>query len=329
MKKLLNLILLTSFWHTLHAQSGIPTTPTILRQSISGAKWIYTNLDAAVQAADMNDILYLSGGTFHLTAPLTKKVVLYGTGYHADSSRAVQKTVIIRDFKLGVGANSSFFCGIQFKGNITTDATMQETIYWNRCRLYGIATTHSALFELRECIVGMVQLFGQSTLTASNTVFEQRLVANSGYLSVQNSIFLGHGDAQAQNDFVIKQFVSTEITNSIILLKNPAFLQGGTPNAIRNNLLVGSNDRIIGLDADASNVRRPLSDRDNIFIRRHDVYEEASDFHLKPNVDTTKGVYSGSIPHFRATPPVHISHIEIREQNQNTLNLKVKVRTNG
>jgi hypothetical protein len=82
------------------------------------------------------------------------------------------------------------------------------------------------------------------------------------------------------------------------------------------------------LDADVSNVRRPLSDRDNIFIRRHDVYEEASDFHLKPGIDVTKGIYAGNIAYFRATPPVHMTETRILQQGQNSLNIQVKVRTN-
>ncbi|MEY4935301.1 MAG: hypothetical protein RIS64_1660 [Bacteroidota bacterium] len=328
MKHLLTFIMSLHLLKVAVAQTnlGMPVSPTILRQGISGAKWIYTNLDAAVQAAEPDDILYLSGGTFRLTNSLNKKVTIFGTGYRSDSARAMGKSEIILPFKLDAGAGSSYFCAIHFKGNIETQSTLSETVHFGRCRITGFLTTHLGQFDLRECVVGNVNLGAGSSLTTSNSVFERQLAANNGYLTAQNCVFLGYGDSQ--NDYVIKQFVATEVAHSIFLLKNPFLLQGGTPNSIRNNLVIGNNDRIIGLDADTSNVRQPFSYRNSIFTLRHDLFEEASNYRVQDPLYSNKGIYSGTSPKFRATPPIQLVEIQMEQMTQNTINLQVRLRNN-
>ena len=86
----------------------------------AGNVQVYTDLTAAITAANANAELYLSGGSFLVPGgfALDKTLHFIGAGIHPDSSGATGPTILTTDgsayFRLTTGANGSSFTGIRF-----------------------------------------------------------------------------------------------------------------------------------------------------------------------------------------------------------------------
>lgn len=88
----------------------------------TGAPQVFTDINAALAAAQPNDKLYFSGGTFSSSAAITISTPLHfiGAGIHPDSSAVTSTTTITTtagNFVITTGASGSTFTGIRFNPN--------------------------------------------------------------------------------------------------------------------------------------------------------------------------------------------------------------------
>lgn len=123
------------------AASGIALSlsaqlPRIVVQG-SGTPQVFTDFEAAVTAAQPNDVLYLSGGTFGFTGGFTidKPLHLIGAGIHPDSSSVTATTTLqaltAEPLIITTAATGSSFTGLVFTNAPGTSGWVPIVRYGN------------------------------------------------------------------------------------------------------------------------------------------------------------------------------------------------------
>jgi len=152
----------------------------------AGAPQVYTDLAAAVAAAQSGDKLYLSGGNFAVTGDLVLDKTLHfiGAGVHPDSTNVTGLTAIAPTGSTQVltAALNSTFTGIRFVnimqfGNGTTDFSPTNVVF-QRCEF--MSYTHLA---------------AGSTSTFDECVFRHRFYGYGGSAVVTRCLFPFAGNA--------------------------------------------------------------------------------------------------------------------------------------
>lgn len=211
----------------------------------SGAPQVFTSIYDAVAAAQPNDKLYFSGGTFLANSGLTLTMPLHfiGAGIHPDSTAATLPTVLTTngsaDFVFPTSASGSSFTGIRFNpgGEIyygtngtdddavdmlfercsfkyvrlgwvepsTSSTTFNECVFYNGLGGYGGAAT------VDRCIFqgGAINIFRPSGLILRNSVVLGQRLQNSQNALVENCVFTYNGAP-------LWQVSGVQITNCII-----------------------------------------------------------------------------------------------------------------
>lgn len=211
----------------------------------TGAPQVFTDIYDAVAAAQPDDKLYLSGGTFLADSGLTFSMPLHfiGAGIHPDSTSATASTILTTngsaDFIFATSAGGSSFTGIRFNpagelnygtngndddpvdmlfercsfkylrlGQVepgTSSSTFNECIFYNGVGGYGGAAT------VDRCVVqgGPLNIFRPSGLTLRNSVLLGQRLQNSENAIVQNCVFTYDGAP-------LWQVSGVQITNCII-----------------------------------------------------------------------------------------------------------------
>jgi len=211
----------------------------------SGAPQVFTDIYTAVAAAQPNDKLYFSGGTFLADSGLTMSMPLHfiGAGIHPDSTSATAATILTtngsNDFIFTTSAGGSSFTGIRFNpggelyygtnGNDddpvdmmfercsfkffrlglvepgTSSSTFNECIFYDGFSGYGGAAT------VDRCVVqsGPINVFRPSGLILRNSVLLGQRLQNSENAIVQNCVFTYAGAP-------LWQVGGVQITNCII-----------------------------------------------------------------------------------------------------------------
>lgn len=218
--------------------------PRIVLQG-NGAPQVFASIYDAVAAAQPDDKLYFSGGTFLADSGLTLTIPLHfiGAGMHPDSSNVTMPTVLVTngsaDFVFNTSASGSSFTGIAFNpgGELYygTDGTNDDAVdmFFERCsfkwfRLGWVEpSTSSTVFEecvffdgsagyggsavMDRCVVqgGPLNIFRPTGLTLRNSVVLGQRLQNSGNSIVQNCVFT-YGGAP------LWQVGGVQITNCII-----------------------------------------------------------------------------------------------------------------
>jgi hypothetical protein len=334
---------------------GIPVQAPIVRQTTGGAISTYSSLDTAVLNA-------IDGDTLYSATTINKKLTMFGTGYNSDSSRTLGKTRIMGTaasgwgytyFTLGANTKGSFFCGIHFDCQIQANAIIAEDIYFSRCQIKNFYSNGVKVkVNFRESVIGNTYISSNSTLDASNCLFEGYLVGNysnlnnpsQSNLKIQNSILLGSSlysySSSGLAYGLIVGFSSIDISNSFIFLKpnsNASYYHSLLVNShdnFSNCLFVGDSTSTNNMNSStmtiSGNARQPQSFRQNVFVHLDDTFLPSSDYHLLSNSPyTNKGIYSGTITKFRATPPVHISSASVIRQSDGQLKIIFGVQTNN
>jgi hypothetical protein len=230
----------------------------------SGAPQVFTDLGAAVVAAQPGDKLYLSGGTFSVTGDLVvdKPLHFIGAGIGPDSSSVTNTTAISTSGETQVltAATGSSFTGIRFSNVMQYgdgSANYSPTgIVFQRCefgsyanlgagsetsideclfrhRLYGndgIAVVTRCIFTFGGTATHQpISAFGTGGLTMDHCTVIQGRVSNSPGAHVSNCIFTREGSAP------FWQSNGAVITNNLCVYT--ALVSNMTPAAESGNLL--------------------------------------------------------------------------------------------
>jgi hypothetical protein len=145
--------------------------PRIVVQG-NGTPQVFTDLTAAITAAQADDYIYLSGGTFSLPSGtlLNKTLHLVGAGIHPDSTGVTGRTEIQSNatYRISTAASGSSFTGIAFIGaqewsyGIVGDGSDDDPtgIVFQRCsfaaslNLSATPNSASSSTTFDECIFG-------------------------------------------------------------------------------------------------------------------------------------------------------------------------------
>ncbi|MBK8339282.1 MAG: right-handed parallel beta-helix repeat-containing protein [Flavobacteriales bacterium] len=136
----------------------------------TGAPQVFTDINAAIAAAQAGDKLYLSGGLFTSATDIIidKELHLIGAGIHPDSTSVTTTTTISTssgmDLRITTAASNSTFTGLvldpgQYTYYGTSNADDDPTgLLFQRCRFtermysYTESTTNTASATFDECI---------------------------------------------------------------------------------------------------------------------------------------------------------------------------------
>ena len=206
--------------------------PRIVVQG-AGDPSVYTDLVAAMAAAQPGDKLYLSGGTFLVDGNLLvdKRLHFIGAGIHPDSASVTATTTVFMDggnFILTTPCSGSTFTGISFhpEGSTYYGTTVDDDdptdLVFQRCEFVRGAinmngqggSTGSATFDecimhttgtnqnltgglgpvvITRCILNHKTLSGFSRLFLKNSVILDARLQNSSNCIVQNCVFTSDG----------------------------------------------------------------------------------------------------------------------------------------
>lgn len=329
-----NLLLLVLITTGLHAQAQ---QPRIVVQH-AGNVQVFSDLTAAITAANANADLYLSGGSFLVPGgfALDKTLHFIGAGINPDSSGATGPTILTTDgsayFRLTTGANGSSFTGIRFHtpGSSTcfglgTGAGDQdvESVEFLRCVfqqgvILGAVEPAASSSMFTECIFHRTINGYDAQAQFSRCIFDYQAGTGAeisgfgpnepggvGQLTVVNCVGLGTR---------IGNSPEATVTNSVFTRTSAPFWQSNNAS-LHNNLLVSSElmSNMSTLDTIDNILGVPIG---GIFQSEGDNYYQFSDnLHLLNNCPgvaagtdgTDVGIYGSGTPYKDGALP-HVPH---------------------
>ena len=335
---------------------GFAQVITVSNQSNSPGQ--YSNLQAAINAANPGDTLYVQGSTnSYGNITVNKRLTFIGPGFNPQGQFIV--TANIGSITLDSVVPTSSGTGSNFIGlNI---ANITETVYYSqinnilvdRCRISGSLKSYISgnNWIIRNCLfiwaghLNVINIGNWSNLVILNNVFSfSPFGPNSTFPAIENSyqssiiinnnIFTGYNQGGAFQNIANAQF-----SNNIFYGKSPT---GATSSVFSNNLSFGGSAPILPptgnigqnnlVNVDPQFVSIPV----NTFT-----FDYAYDFHLDTTLlgsdGTDIGIFGGTYPmpsfggyiitgHPRL-PQVYFLHLQNNVISLNTpLNITVKAR---
>ncbi|MCC7501384.1 MAG: hypothetical protein IT229_02565 [Flavobacteriales bacterium] len=213
------------------AGSAKAQPPRIVVQG-AGAPQVFTNINAALAAAQPNDKVYLSGGN-HISATqlvIDKPLQFIGAGVHPDSTSVTSTTMLgtgAGDIVITTAASGSTFIGIifnaasdlQYGTNVAEDDP--TGILFQRCRFtchlqlaLDASCTSSTVFD--ECIFNhYVSGNNNVSLTFTRSLFDYAISTGScinsgGNLFIDHCVFLGEQAFRNTSGATIKNSICTD-----------------------------------------------------------------------------------------------------------------------
>lgn len=288
--------------------------PRIVVQG-SGVPQVFTELTAAIAAAQPNDVLYCSAGSFTYTGGLEidKPLHFIGAGIHPDSTAATGTTTFYRGgnvepLRLLQSASGSTFTGIYFdnNGDGNSNFVMIEygseaandqvgNILFQRCRFrtstFNLAYDHGAtnpgpampglVTTFDECIISAALYVGNRGVVATRCIFDQAGTIsfnNAGLTTVDHCVFLGSrlGDCY-----------TAQVSNSIFTGNNHgnfSFFCGNCGGATVTNVLNGFDYWAYTGNSTMTLVNsQQITDPSTLFVSEsNNQYEFPDNLHLAP-----------------------------------------------
>jgi hypothetical protein len=287
--------------------------PRILLQG-TDAPQVFTDISEAITAAQPNDRLYLSGGTFNAVAAIVidKPLHFIGAGIHPDSASVTAETTLSTsssaDIIITTEASGSTFTGINFNpgGNIQYGLSIADDdprrLVFQRCAFddpinLGFAEGASSSSTFDECIFRETLTGRAGEALVTRCIFDGAIInlfRPSG-LFMKNSVVLG---ARFQNS-----------ENGIV--QNCVFTYNGAPLWQVNGIQI-SNCLITGASMfsnssnnfESNNIYGQVAN--TVFVNESDgSYDFNDDLHLSPsspgiaagNDGTDIGIYGTGTPY--------------------------------
>ncbi len=310
---------------------GIPAAHAQLQRIVlqgTGAPQVFTNINAAITAAQPNDRLYLSGGTFSDTnIVISIPLHFYGAGISPDTSAVTSTTTIATPnnsndhIVITTGASGSTFTGIRFSPDGSLyyglDATTDDpiNIVFERCVFDKPFVTvngsdpgaSSTVFN--ECVFHRT-LYGQTGVIATLTrcILDYvpgtgTTVSNfdSGGLAMRHCVALGANVGDSDNSTIenciftstsapIWQSSGTVITNNLVVSQD--LWSNMTPGAYSGN--------VVGVSFNDIFINQPNED----FTWGNDLHLQATSVGINMATDGTDvGLYGSSSPWKEGSAP--------------------------
>lgn len=315
----------------------------------SSAPQIFTDLPSALAAAQPNDKLYLSGGTFTSSTAITITIPLHfiGAGIQPDSTAVTGTTTINtppgQSIIFTTGASGSTFTGIRFDPGSdlhfgTSEADDDPTgMVFQRCVFQaslqlGISVpgaSSSTLFD--ECIFhsyiwgfeGVTATFTRSIFDVGNTSI---INFDSGGLLVSHCVFLGQTKFDGNENLVVENCIFTSTNGPLYQCNNAT-----VTNSLFTSSVIAADPNLISI---GNQVGVPA---ESIFVNQTDgFYQFTDDLHLAAGSGgigaaddgTDIGLYGSSSPYKAGAVPFnpHFSSATIAPATNPNGDLPVNIR---
>lgn len=294
----------------------------------------------AYTAANSGDTLYLSGGSFSLPALFDKGLIIFGAGYHPDSTLATNPTLLTGLFNLGENADNLVVEGVQFAAGINLAHNISASyLSFKRCRINAGINFQGDLVNntcvnnsFSECIfIGDIYLTNTTNTAIMNSVIQDRLISSKSNI-FKNSVFLYNSGWST--GVLISPF-NNEFSNNIFLDPSESFFihAANDGNLFFNNVFVAANPNLGSNPISTGNYMGvPLAD----LFENHSgaTFSYSSDFHLKSPGDyigkdsSQAGIYGGVFP-FKpggvpTNPHINFKNISGTTTTDGKLNVQIK-----
>ncbi len=297
----------------------------------SGTPQVFTDINAAIAAAQPNDRLYLSGGLHTASALITidKPLHFIGAGVHPDSSAVTSTTTLsvdpagtTGDIVITTAASGSTFTGITFDPYYyiyygTVDADDDPTgLVFQRCRFlsrmytYREAALNGSSTVFDECIFNH-HIYGTTggAATFTRCILDYQsgtssAINNFGVLAIDHCVFLNVQAFRNSSNATISNSICTDPDHPVYQSNNVTFT---------NCLFSGSSYTSNSSGEVVTNCQLGVPPA-SIFLNESDGdYQFTDDLHLAPGSGgvggaadgTDIGIYGSSSPYKAGAMPIN------------------------
>lgn len=326
---LFSLLLFAQRVATVHSASGV--------QAFHGPDPFQDAYTAAVDG----DTIYLPGGNLTVPAMFNKSILIYGAGYHPDSTLATMKTTLSGAISLRQSASNSHFEGLEFLGLMLTPNNEAisyisfKRCYFNSYVSYAGTAQSANNNSFIECVfIGYVEMRNSINTSFHNSFFENYVRYSEGNLFSNNTFFM---NSTSSYDGVFRSSNYNTIQNNVFLSQGDYVISTYsvylcTGNMVYNNLFVAANPILGNTPVFGGNYTNVI--QNDIFVSQtgytfdftHDYNLQSPAVYLGNDGDEV-GVYGGVFPFKVGGIPLnpHIQTKNIANQTNNNGELEIEI----
>lgn len=309
-----------------------------------GTSTFYKTIGEALTAAVDNDTVYIPGSSFTESLTLNKKLVIYGAGFHPDSTKASGMTEIFGSINVYGGASGSHLEGFYLSIDINYYSGENiDNFQINRCNVSSISFRNNPAIGSNGVIISESVLRGNLTgdakldnVLVEKSIIQGRITYFYNTSRFQNNIFLNKGSTTfSANMFAYSS--GCQIVSNVIL---STYFNFAADITFLKNVFVSNPTLTTPDDYNVVNV-----DINSIFVHLESgleyTFDYANDYHLAdgspaigiagntgdPLVDA--GIYDaadpfkpGAVP---STPHVFKAQVASENDADGLLNVKIGV----
>ena len=290
---------------------------------------IYSTLQAAIEAAPNNSVIYLPGGGFPIddSVKVTKPLTIIGIGHKVKGENADGYTTISGNLWFNEGSSGSAVMGVYMTGNVKigSDGAQVNNVLVRYCNINAIEVYNKTCLGtvINQNYIRSDSNFSQACGEFSNNIAFSVFDLDNGF--VEYNIFFGGHNGGYYHGYDAHSVCSTESTS----VKGNIFL---SKSFCGGNCQLYENMTYWDWKEDEKNIYIENVDWSQVFVK-HSGITPASDYHFKGDYlkyNGKCGIYAGDTSFSdTALPPVpYIVAKQIPEQTDanGKLNIKIRVR---
>lgn len=300
-----------------------------------------TGFENAVLDSKSGDTLYISGGSFSAGYAINHRLVIFGTGYFPDSSKATGISIINGNVSLSSGCSGTWIEGLNISGNVITG-------YYDTChniRLHRCYLGGSVLLDQRASLIHnnfTITECNFSQLSGGNTV-RNLYIGNSivryGFYNIDLPALIENNYIYSTAyNYMFNSIQWVTFRNNII---NNSYWPGVTVNSVYNSKFKNNlwSNSIGGSYLSNDTAKEKVGyNTDSVFKYVPALgFDWNYNFQLRPSAASKYrgtdgseiGIYGGTLSSWKegAIPRnPHLQQAEIAEQTDAAGKLKIKVR---
>ncbi len=263
----------------------------------NGTTQTFNDLNAAIEAANAGDTIYIPGGGYSTPTTIDKTLHWRGVGHYPDSTAATGYTLITSYSVYFTGnCDSSTFEGIYFQHNVQFGSNDDECIgiTMKHCRVGGAIFMRSTTdisggnpdlaFYLTECVTGSLDgRFGMNIRIEKNLIFS---IISNFYLSYFNHNTINVYETSSSYD-VINSCQNCQFTNNIFGYQYK--LRSSENCNFENNIFISTlpYDATTSTFSGSGNIYNTGPNIFTSIATNNSTFEYVNDYHLNASVTGT------------------------------------------
>lgn len=301
---------------------------------------LFRTIAPALAAAASNDTIYIPGSAYNESIVLNKKLMIYGTGHYADSTKATGMTRVYGNLTFQNGSEGSKIEGIRLEGDVNcSNNHVMKSITISRCKVNNVNMTEvgpgSSGIHISETIVtGWMQGSGNLTnVLIEKSVIQSFLQSFSNITRIEHCVMISNGCSNCYGGHSTNFYGCTgvDIISNVIV---GTYVNYPNTCLFKNNLFVSN--PTFELPNSGNIVNQAIS---SIFMNvpagSEYTFNYTNDYHLaagSPGIGagedgTDIGIYGSTVPYKTAAVPStpHIYRFDVAKENDAAGKLNVKV----